>query len=308
MRAAFMRALEGIAARDESLFVLAADTGFHVFDDFQRRYPDRYLNPGICEAATMGLAAGLALEGRRVFVYGIANFVALRPYEHIRNDLCLHRLPVTIVGVGQGLTYAAEGATHHSIDDISALAAMPGMTVCCPGDPYETEEITKASVDLDGPLYLRIGKSGEPTVHGGSPPPIQIGRGAVLHRGEKIAIAATGNMLPTAVAARELLAVKGVDATLVSMHTVKPFDADLVAELARDHEIVATVEEHVAHGGLGAATARVIAEQGGPARLRLFSTPDAFVERAASHEAMRRHAGLEPEHIATALLADLGRS
>ncbi len=303
-----MRALERLAERDPRVFVLAADTGFHVFDDFQRRFADRYLNPGICESATVGLAAGLALEGRRVYVYGIANFVALRPYEHIRNDLCLHDLPVTIVGVGQGLTYAAEGATHHSIDDISALAAMPGMTVCCPGDPYETERITEASVDLDGPLYLRLGKSGEPAVHGGDPPPIEIGRGAVLQRGGRVALVATGNMLPTAATVLDLLARRGVDATLISMHTIKPFDAHLVAELARDHEIVATVEEHVAHGGLGAATAHVMAAQGGPARLRLFSTPDAFVERAASHETMRKDAGLEPERIAAALLVGLGVS
>ncbi len=306
MRRALVETLTELMARDGSIHVLTADTGFHVFDEFQKCFPDRYLNVGIAEAGMVGLAAGLAHAGRRVVIYGIVPFVTMRCLEQIRVDLCYPSeagLPVTIVGVGGGLTYGPAGATHHAIEDIAVMRALPNMTVVCPGDPAEVRAAVRASLRLPGPCYLRLGKTGEPAVHAGEVEGFAIGRGIRLREGKDVALIATGNMLPVAAEACELLARRGVRAALVSMHTVKPIDRALVAELAGRCRLIATVEEHSIVGGLGEAVAGVLADDcpGAPARLRRFALPDAYAHEAGSQAYFRRLWGLTAPQIADAI-------
>lgn len=298
MREALVETLTELIERGEDICLLVADTGFHVFDTFQRRFPERYLNVGICESAMTGMAAGLALSGKQVFTYGIVPFVTFRCLEQIRVDLCYPGLPVKIVGVGGGLTYGPAGATHHSIEDIAVMAALPGMTVVCPGDPVEVREAVRASMSLAGPCYLRICKSGEPVVHTQGIPSFAIGRGIRVRRGTGVAILATGNMLPTASAVCELLACRGADPELVSMHTVKPIDRDLIRCLTQRCGTLATIEEHSRIGGLGSSVADAVADDRLPVRLQCFALPDAYAVEAGSQEYFRRKCGLTAAQIA----------
>jgi len=298
MRQALARTLTELTERREDVHVLTADTGFHVFDEFQQRFPDRFLNVGISEAAMIGMAAGMALAGKQVFCYGIVPFVTLRCLEQIRVDLCGARLPVKIVGVGGGLTYGPAGMTHHAVEDIAVMTALPGMTVVCPGDPVEVAMGTRASLLVHGPCYLRIGKTGEPVVHTDGLGAFEIGKGIRLREGRGVALVATGNMLPTAARAADILAGRGLGPELISMHTVKPIDRRLIVDLAGRCGTIATIEEHSIIGGLGSSVAGVIADEALSVRLRRFALPDEYAHEAGSQEYFRRKYRLTAEQIA----------
>ncbi len=298
MRQAFLQTLTELAIEDRALMLLTADTGFHVFDEFQRQFPKQYLNVGISEAAMIGVAAGLALSGKKVFVYGIAPFVTLRCLEQIRVDLCYQRLPVKIVGVGAGLTYGSSGSTHHSIEDIAVLNCLPSMAILCPGDPHETTALVRAAMTLAGPCYLRLGKSGEPVVHEDGVPAITIGHGLRLRQGRDVALIATGNMLAAAHETCQLLADQGISAELISMPTVKPLDRLLLLELAGRFRFMVTVEEHNVIGGLGSAVADVLAGEALPVRLLKAGIPDEYAAIAGSQEFLRDCYQLTPPRLA----------
>lgn len=298
MRQAFLTAITALAASDPQVMLLTGDTGFHVFDRFREQFPRQFVNVGIAEAAMIGMAAGLALSGKKVFVYGIAPFVTLRCLEQIRVDLCYQRLPVIIVGVGAGLTYGTSGSTHHTIEDCAVLNCLPGMTVLAPGDPAETLALVHEAVTLSGPCYLRIGKSGEPAVHPPGAAPARIGHGITLRPGREVAVIATGTMLAGAHEACQLLATQGVSAELVSMHTLKPLDVPLVVELAHRFRAMVTVEEHSVIGGLGAAVAAVLATRGSAVPLLMAGIPDQYADPAASQEGLRERYRLTPAGLA----------
>ena len=297
MRKAFLDTLLEELQRDPTIMLLTADTGFHVFDDFQRDFPKNYLNVGIAEAAMIGMAAGLALSGRRVFVYAIAPFVTFRCLEQIRLDLCYQNLPVKIVGVGAGLTYGAAGPTHHAIEDIAVMNCLPNMTIFCPGDTLETAAAVKASMDLSGPCYLRLGKSGEPPVHSGFNFDFSVGKGILLRPARELAIIATGNMLAVGVEVCRALESHGFQAGLVSMPTVKPLDRELLVELAGNCPLLVTLEEHNLIGGLGSSVADLIMTEGMSVRLLKFGIPDRFTDCAGSQEYWRGQYGLTTPQI-----------
>jgi len=297
MRTAFINKLTELAHKDSRIHLITSDTGFKVFDDYQKTFPKRYLNIGISEASMIGVAAGLALSGKIVFVYGIVPFVTMRCFEQIRNDLCMHNLPVRIVGVGQGLTYGGEGATHHAIEDIAVMSCLPNMTVVCPGDPVETEKAMDGSMNLEGPVYFRLGKSGEKVLHTNGAPDFQIGKGIVHSHGEKIALIATGNMLETALDVADSLKEKGGCPSVISMHTVKPIDRELIKELSKKYSLFVTLEEHSLIGGLGAMVANVITEQKLNVDLVKFAVPDIYVNSSRNQEGLRRQFGLNRKNI-----------
>jgi transketolase len=282
---------------DESLHLIVADTGFHVFDDLQKEFSSRYMNIGISEACMIGVAAGLALNDKRVICYGIVPFVTMRCFEQIRNDLCSQNLPVTVIGVGEGLTYGAAGSSHHSLTDIAVMNALPGMTVVCPGDPVEVQHAVEAVLNLDGPSYLRIGKSGEPLVHRDGLQGFELGRGIRLRQGRDVAVISTGNMLPTAEEICEKLLAAGRDPELISMHTVKPIDRELLIDVAGRCRSIVTIEEHSVIGGLGAAVSRVVTDEGLAVKVQRFGIPDEFVQEAGSQMFLREKYGLTAEQI-----------
>lgn len=302
MRQAFLDTLLDELRGDPAVMLLTADTGFHVFDDFQKDFPNNYLNVGIAEAAMIGVAAGLAMAGRKVFVYGIAPFVTFRCLEQIRLDLCYQNLPVKIVGVGAGLTYGPAGPTHHAIEDIAVMNCLPNMTIICPGDARETAAAVKASMGLAGPCYLRLGKSGEPAVHAGSTLDFEVGKGIWLQPGQDLVIIATGNMLAAGVAVCRALENHGLQAGLVSMPTVKPLDRELLVQLARNFPLLVTLEEHSLIGGLGSAVADLLLTEGVAVRLLKFGIPDCYADCAGSQDYWRGEYGLTPGQIVTSIV------
>jgi transketolase len=300
MRNAFIRALTDVAARDERVHFLTGDLGFKLFDDFARRFPGRFHNVGVAEATMAGVASGLALEGKKPFIYSIVPFVTLRCYEQIRNDLCYHEADVTVVGVGGGYSYGQNGATHHALEDIALLRALPNMAVVCPGDPHETVAAVHAIAARRGPAYLRLGRAGEPSVHA-APVELAWGKALVLREGTDVALLSTGNMLATAVAAAERLSARGLSCRVLSFPFVKPLDLDALDRAARETRLVATLEEHGRSGGLGGAVAERLAELPARARLVRLGAPDTFAHECGDQEFHRRRAGLAPDAIAREL-------
>ncbi|MGC4092884.1 MAG: transketolase C-terminal domain-containing protein [Polyangiaceae bacterium] len=275
MRTAFARALLSLAARDPRVFLLTGDLGYSVLEPFRERFPERFVNVGVAEQNMLGIAAGLAHSGNVVFVYSIANFPTLRCLEQIRNDVCYHDLPVRVVSVGGGLAYGSAGYTHHGVEDLAVMRALPGMSVFAPGDPLETELITGALLDLKGPAYLRLGKANEPAVHRAAPA-LELGRALELQSGSDITLLATGGMLFAASeAARELEQRYAVSVRLLSVHTLKPLDEATITLAAQQTRLVVTCEEHSCIGGLGSAVADVMAALPNPrARLVKYALPD----------------------------------
>lgn len=306
MRDAFAAELVEAAARDARVVLLSGDIGNRMFDRFKERFPERFLNCGVAEANMMGVAAGLALSGLRPVVYTIVPFVTTRCLEQIRVDVCYHNLPVTIVGVGGGLSYASLGSTHHACEDIGFLRLLPNMTVVCPGDPHEVRGALRAILAGDGPAYLRLGKKGEPRVHAAEPE-FRIGRSITVRDGQRVALLAVGHVLPIAVATADRLAKSGIEARVESFHTVKPLDEGRLRELFAQFETVVVIEEHSRIGGAASAVAEWLAEQPRrPGRLLGFGVADRFLYASGSADHARRSLGLDPESIAAAILASNG--
>jgi len=297
MKKAFVNALLQLAREDEAIWLVTGDIGFGVLTPFWERFPGRFVNAGIAEQAMMGMAAGLALEGKTVFVYSIANFPSLRCLEQIRNDCAFHNANVKIVSVGAGFAYGAQGMSHHGTEDAAALRAIPGVTVVTPCDPLEAAAATRAVAQIPGTCYLRLGRGGEPALHQ-LPPDLHPGKALVLCEGERVAIFAAGAIAAEALKARALLVEKGLTPAVCSVPFLKPMDAGFVHRIAQEHELLVTVEEHTILGGLGGAVAEVLAEMDGPhARLLRIGIPDTCGQ-AGSQQYMRGLYGLLAEQIA----------
>jgi transketolase len=305
MRATFIRKLLDWAERDPTLTVVTGDLGYTVFEPFMEKYPQRFLNVGVGEEDMIGISAGLALAGRKVFAYSITPFSTARPLEQIRLDVCYHQLPVRIIGAGAGLSYGTLGSSHHGTEDLATLRALPNMTVCAPADKHELAALLDWSMEYDGPVYIRIGRSVEPDVHS-APPTLTLGRGVpAFHAGDAFSILACGNMVWTAVQAAKQLQAAGLQGQVFSIPFVKPLDEELVRTLAA--RPLFTLEEHSRIGGLGSAVAEVLVDSAlrPPAFMRI-ALPDAFQKKVGSHDYLRRLNGLMPEQVAETIQKKLG--
>jgi transketolase len=306
VRTAFIHALTELAAEDPRVTLVVGDLGFGVVLDFAKRFPRQYLNAGVAEQNMTGLAAGLALCGRAVYTYSIANFPTLRCYEQIRNDVCYHRANVKIVSVGGGLAYGSLGSSHHATEDIGVMRLLPEMTVVAPGDPVETAAAVRALAHTPGPAYLRLGRAGEPVVHRG-PIRFRLGQALTVRSGDDVTLISTGGMLHTAMRSAEILETRGIRARVVSMHTIQPLDEVAVLAAARETAAVITLEEHSAKGGLGGAVAEVLAEAVPAARLTRLGLPHTFTKEVGDQQHLLKHHGLDAEGVCAAVLRALDR-
>jgi transketolase len=303
VRTAFFETLGEIASRDPRIMLLVGDLGFGVVESFARRFPAQFVNVGVAEQNMTGLACGLALSGKTVFTYSIANFPTLRCLEQIRNDVCYHRASVVVVSVGGGLAYGSLGATHHATEDLAVMRAIPEMRVVAPGDPFEVREATAALIREPGPAYLRLGRVGEPILHGAATA-FELGKAIVLRDGRDVTLISTGGTLKLALDAAETLAASGIQARVVSMHTLKPLDSACVLAAARETPAVVTIEEHSILGGLGSAVAEVLAESDLPkVRFRRLGLPPEFLSLAGTQEYLCTRAGLSTDGICAAVKA-----
>jgi transketolase len=298
MRTAFIDTLCQCAAQDERVWLLTGDLGFSVLERFAQQFPGRFLNVGVAEQNMTGLAAGLALSGRVVFTYSIANFPTLRCLEQIRNDVCYHHANVKIVCVGGGYAYGPQGYTHHGLEDLAVMRCLPDMTVLAPGDPAEVAQAVNALIQHDGPAYLRLGKAGEPRVHDLSPS-FTIGRAITVRAGDDATLIATGGMLKRAVDAADALRHEGIAVRVLSMHTLKPLDDDAVLAAAKETGAIVTLEEHSTIGGLGSAVADVIATHGDIPKLPFvkLAAPDTIAHQIGSQDFLLRRVGDPVETI-----------
>lgn len=296
MRNAFAEELTFLAAQNEKAVLLSGDIGNRLFDEFKTRYPNRFYNCGVAEANMIGVAAGLTLSSFRAVVYTIASFATVRCLEQIRNDVCYHNIPVIIVGVGAGLSYAGLGATHQSCEDIAMLRSLPNMTVVCPGDAIEVRRALREAFQWNGPVYLRLGKRGEPIVHT-EDVEFSIGKAITVRRGNDVCLLSVGNMLPLSLEAGEVLSRRGISTRVVSFHTVKPLDMELLEEVFSSCSLVVSLEEHSKLGGFGSAIAEWFCKKNRQARFLSLGTEDCFLCSSGSQKYFREYFGLSLEGV-----------
>lgn len=296
MRNTFVKCLIKQARLDDRIFVLSPDLGYSVLDKYAEEFNDRYINTGIAEQNTVSVASGLALSGYNVYVYSIIPFATMRCYEQIRLDVAYMKLKVRIVGVGAGFSYGPAGATHHAIEDIAIMRALPNMTVCCPGDPIEVREIMQESFTYSGPMYIRLGRNGEPNIHD-EKVSFKIGESIHLVQGSDLAIITTSNILGLGKELTEKLAQAGKKSSLISMPTVKPIDKGVINQYIESNIPIVTLEEHNIFGGLGSAVAEVIAESGKSVKFRRIAINDEFCHYVGDQKYLREKMGLSVKNI-----------
>ncbi len=265
MRNEFIDELVRLAEEDERVMLLTGDLGFMVLEDFEKRLPDRFLNCGVGEQNMVGVATGLAEAGFVPFVYSIATFSTLRPYEFIRNGPALHNLPVRVVGVGGGFDYGHNGITHFALEDYAVMRTQPRITTIAPADAAQARNAVRATAEEPGPIYFRISKRGDalPGLEGH----FELGGLSIAREGKDAAIIAIGSIAHEAVAAAAELAERNVDVTVAVVSSFNPSPTDEIAALLAEMPAVVTVEAHFRDGGLGSLVAETIAERGIGCRL-----------------------------------------
>ena len=261
MRAAFVRTLVELAERDPRILLLTADLGYMALEPFSDKFPDRFFNVGVAEQNMVGLATGLAEAGFIPFVYSIVTFAALRSYEFIRNGPILHQYPVRIVGMGGGLEYGHNGASHHGLEDIGVMRVQPGITVIAPADHQQTRTALSASWDLPGPVYYRLGKDDKTTVPG-LEGRFELGRAQIIREGTDLLIITMGSVASEAALAADALAAKGISSMVAVIASINPAPVNDLAAILTRFQVALTVEAHYVVGGVGSLVSEVIAERG----------------------------------------------
>lgn len=282
-----------LAKGDDRIVFIGSDLGVGTLNQFKKEMPDRFFMEGISEANVIGMAAGLALEGRIIYFNTIASFITRRCFEQVALDLCLHNVNVRLIGNGGGLVYAPLGPTHEAIEDIAIFRALPKMTIIAPADAEEMRRMMPQTVDHQGPIYIRLGKGGDPIVTN-NPVPFVIGKAFLMHEGSDALVVSTGVMLKTALDAAQLLAKDNINITVLHMPTIKPFDTDSLLHYATLTKVIITMEEHTVIGGLGSAVAEVISEANfsAPKRFRRLGIPDIFPDKYGSQTSLMEYYNL----------------
>lgn len=272
----FSETLQGIAETNRDLLVVTSDSrGSGKLVPFAQRFPDQLVEVGIAEQNLVGVSAGLASTGKQVFAVSPACFLTARSLEQIKNDVAYSDNPVTLVGISAGVSYGALGSTHHSLHDHAVLRAIHNIIVCAPADNFETREAVRQAAAIDRPVYLRFGKRSMPLLR--EDVPFVFGKGRILREGKDLAIFATGETVHPALEAAALMSDSlDVDVMVISMHTVKPLDTELLAQVAATGMPMMTVEEHSEYGGMGEACASFLLQQGFHNRFRVMGIPDEY--------------------------------
>lgn len=261
MRDQFIKTLSSAVEINPNIILITGDLGFGVLDNFKKQFPNNFINAGVAEQNMTGIAAGMALEGKIVFTYSIANFPTLRCLEQIRNDVCYHNLNVNIVSIGGGFSYGPLGISHHATEDLAIFRSLPDIIVASPSGLWETTEATKALIENAGPGFLRLDKSygdDNPKLMGNEK--FQIGKSRVIKDGDDCTIFVTGGILEEAQIAAEKLKEINITTKIISMHTIKPLDKNAVIDAYNTTRVIVTLEEHTIYGGLGSAIAEVLVD------------------------------------------------
>jgi transketolase len=304
MRGTFVRSLCDLADRDPRVVFLTGDLGYTVVEPFAERHPDRFFNVGVAEQNMVGLATGLAESGFIPFVYSIATFACLRPYEFIRNGPVLHHLPVRIVGVGGGFEYGPAGPTHHAVEDVGVMRLQPGLAVVCPADHQQAAAALRATWDLPGPVYYRLGKDERTTVPG-LDGRFALGRTELVRDGDDLALLALGSIAGEVVAAAAALAEQGVSAAVAVVASLSPPPSEDLALLLGRFRLALTAEAHYVVGGLGSLVSEVVAERGLRCRVMRCGLRAPLELPGGSEKHLARAHGISSEALAQMALGEL---
>lgn len=300
MRDTVIRTLIELGKEDKDIELITGDLGFGVLKSFWETLPNQFINAGIAEQNMTGVAAGMALEGKKVFTYSIGNFPTLRCLEQIRNDCAYHNANVNVICVGGGYVYGSLGMSHHATEDIAILRALPDVTVICPGDPVEAALAVKKIAQTDGTCYLRLGRGGEQNVNTVIKE-FEIGKAYKLRdakdMNKKVAVFSTGAILEETSKACDMLEEQGIAVEQYSFPTVKPIDRAVIEDCAKRFDNIFTVEEHNVVGGFGGAVAEVLAECGGKAKLHRIGIDDFYCIEVGSQAYLREQVGINAEGI-----------
>ena len=303
MRNRFADVFYELSKADTRLCVVVADISpAGSIAKFREEFPDRFVNTGVAEQVMIGMCAGMAQRGLRPFAYTIATFALYRPFEMVRDDLCYQNLPVTIVGIGGGVTYSTLGATHHAQEDVSIACSIPSLSVIAPCDPAETEAATRwCATQERGPVYLRLGKAGEPDLTAEAPEPWAFGKLRTLKPGGDVCLLAYGPITRRAFELAALFEARGRSASVKCAHTLKPLDREAITDTLKRFEHVVVIEDCAPNGNLGMQVKALAYECGATCRLDTFSLEDAFIHCYGSHDDILAAHGLAVADIAKAL-------
>lgn len=300
MRDTVIRTLIELGKEDKDIQLITGDLGFGVLKRFWETLPNQFINAGIAEQNMTGVAAGMALEGKKVFTYSIGNFPTLRCLEQIRNDCAYHNANVNVICVGGGYVYGSLGMSHHATEDIAILRALPDLTVICPGDPMEAALAVKKIAQTDGTCYLRLGRGGERNVNTVIKE-FEIGKAYKLRDAKdmdkKVAVFSTGAILEETSKSCDMLEEQGIAVEQYSFPTVKPIDRAVIEDCANRFDNIFTVEEHNIVGGFGGAVAEVLAECGGKAKLHRIGIDDFYCIEVGSQAYLREQVGINADGI-----------
>ncbi len=274
--------------QNKDIFVLGASVGdsTRAFD-FKEKYPDRYIEAGIAEASMIGMACGLALDGKIPFPTTFATFLPGRCYDQIRQSVCYSNLNVKLVATHAGLSVGQDGATHQMMEDIAMLRALPNLKIINPCDSLEAEKATMAIANIKGPCYLRLGRERIP-VFTTDKTPFEIGKGVTLKEGKDVTIITTGLMVYYSLLAAEVLETKGISVRVINIHTIKPLDKETIIKAAKETKAIVTAEEAQIYGGLGGAVAEVVT-QNYPVPMKIAGMQDVFGESGKPSELLKKY-------------------
>lgn len=299
----FSATLQEMAASDRDIVAVTSDSrGSGKLAPFGQKFPEQIVEIGIAEQNLVGVAAGLASAGKKAFAVSPACFLTARALEQIKNDVAYSDNPVKLIGISAGVSYGALGTTHHSLHDYAVLRAINNLFIVAPADNFETEQAIRHAAATTQPIYLRFGKKVMPLLKESNETDFEFGKGRIIKEGDDITLIATGETVyPALQAAQQLEAEYGINATVISMHTIKPLDYNLLASVAQSGKPIITAEEHSIYGGLGEACASFLMEHGYRNPFRIMGIPDEYTVTGSQTEIMN-HYGLSKAGIAEAAL------
>ena len=303
MRDTFINTLTGYCEKMDNIFIISGDAGLGVFDKFKQNYPGRFLNLGIAEQNAISFSAGLALTGHKVYYYNIIPFVLYRCYEQVRNDVCYQKLPVVLVGIGSGVTYAPQGMTHYAVEDLGLAQTLPNLTVFSPSDPIEVKFATQYSIDAAKPVYIRLAKSGEPRIH--KDENLDITLPQLIEEGKELAIVFHGSVSQEVVLAGKILEKEKIFPRLISLPLLQPLNSERLFAMLEDVDCVISVEEHFISTGLGGILMRQYAKMRPRWKFFPLGIPDGFIHEIKDLKGMRSHFGISGEKISEFIIGVL---
>ena len=303
----FSTTLQELAEHDRNIVVVTSDSrGSGKLAPFGQKYPGQHIEVGIAEQNLVGVAAGLASAGKKVFAVSPACFLTARALEQIKNDVAYSDNHVKVIGISAGVSYGALGSTHHSLHDFAVLRAINNIIVAAPADNFETKQAIRLASKLNHPVYLRFGKKPMPLLKEENDDEFEFGKGRIIIEGDDVAIIATGETVLPALQAANKLKEQNISATVISMHTIKPLDTALLKALAQKCKAIVTVEEHSVYGGLGEACASYLLQSGFTKSFKIIGIPDEYTV-TGSQQDIFNHYGINEEGIADTVLSLLNK-